>query len=36
MEMRGAGGCAILLQQVDSKGLPGAILGATLVSMVDG
>lgn len=36
MEMRGAGGCAILLQQVDSKGLPGVILGATLVSMVGG
>lgn len=35
MEQRGAGGCAILLQKVDKNGLPGPILGATLVSMVD-
>jgi len=33
MEMRGAGGCAVLLQKVGRDGLPGPILGATLVSM---
>lgn len=33
MKTRGAGGCAILLQKVSKDGVPGAILGATLVSM---
>ena len=33
MAMRGAGGCAILLQKVDREGLPGPILGAALISM---
>lgn len=35
MELRGVGGCAILLQKVDKNGLPGAIIGAALVSMAD-
>jgi len=31
IEKKGEGGCAVLLQAVDDDGLPGPILGATVI-----